>query len=124
MSRIDALLAARPLEHVLTSKVKGHATRSDVARGYVLEVDKLGNDKAVALAVCAAMSHSAPAGILERAARRKRQARAVHHMILNILTERSKEESNILADAEEILMYDDLFADVDVLPAAIPGDPG
>ena len=49
---------------VRLSKVKGHATSKDVAKGSVTSRDKHGNDSADSLASLAAMSHAMPAHVV------------------------------------------------------------
>ena len=76
-------------------KVKGHATKADVAAGKVLSVDKWGNDGADALAVDGASMHAIPAYVSTAKTRRRAQAKAVHSMMLRILKARAKAESEL-----------------------------
>ena len=58
--QLDDLLGARgPASYKLT-KVKGHATEEDVARGAVAQADKVGNDEADTLAVAGALRRFDP----------------------------------------------------------------
>ena len=109
-SRLLVVMQQRGADDVKIVKVKGHATREDVRRGRVAEEDKTGNDGADELAVAAARSHAVPAELVQAAATRRRQAKAVQQMFLSILEERFAEERG--TDEEEPLQYDELLAEV------------
>eukprot|EP00973_Karenia_brevis_P086947 12057300-Karenia_brevis.AAC.1 len=55
---VDAQLRDRPEEHVLFTKIKGHASAQDVLSGQAQLLDKWGNDNADSLAVAGAFKNS------------------------------------------------------------------
>ncbi len=73
---------------VALSKVKGHATCRDVAKGRVLERDKHGNDAADRLAARAAFSHSLPPHVVNNVLHRRKVVKAVQLMMIAILQAR------------------------------------
>ena len=76
------------------SKVKGHATMHDVAKGRVLERDKVGNDAADCLAKAAAKANSLPLLVVRSTLHRKKVAWAVQTMMIDILLSRSQTLAN------------------------------
>ena len=93
-----ALLDARG-PSVGLSKVKGHATCRDVAKGRVLERDKPGNDSADRLAARAASSHSLPALVVNDVLRRRKVVEAVQLMMIAILQARAPHIAHRAADS-------------------------
>ena len=87
--RAHALLDSRG-PSVALSKVKGHATCRDVAKGRVLERDKHGNDAADRLASGAAYSHSLPAHVVRAVLHRRKVVKAVQLMMIAILQARAQ----------------------------------
>ena len=81
------LFEARNCE-VIVTKVKGHATDTDVARGHVLEIDKYGNDKADNLACVGADAHRVPEQIIEEAAMRRSHATSLQRLMIDIVNAR------------------------------------
>ena len=73
---------------VALSKVKGHSTCKDVAKGTVTARDKHGNDAADTLASSAAMSHAMPAHVVRSLLHRRDVVKAVQRMQIDILSAR------------------------------------
>ncbi len=94
---MHGLLNARG-DQVHLSKVKGHATPNDVAQGRVSERDKIGNDAADGLASAAAEANSLPRHVVRNTLHRKKVARAVQLMMIDILTARSQTLANLGTD--------------------------
>ena len=89
--QLSSLLSTRQ-SPVKFSKVKGHASQTDIRRGDVISLDKWGNDGADSLAVFASASHCAPAALVQKAQQRKTTAKAVHKMMLSIVRHRRAAE--------------------------------
>ena len=81
------LLRTRKTEVTLT-KVKGHAKQIDVDRGHVMEIDKIGNDGADALACAGADMHLVPPAIIDDAGWRVKQAMTTQRMMIAIVKAR------------------------------------
>ena len=73
---------------VALSKVKGHATHSDVARGRVTARDRHGNHGADALAWEAAKSHALPDHLVREVLHRRAVVKDVQSMQVSILSAR------------------------------------
>ena len=71
------------------SKVKGHATSTDVRKGVVSARDKHGNDAADALASSAAQANSLPSHTVANIMHRKRVLKDIQVMMVEILEARS-----------------------------------
>ena len=93
--RLHKLLQTRR-SHFHISKVKGHASRSDVLKGRVKAEDKHGNDSADTLARAGAALHALPPAVVHAAKHRHAVAESVQRMMVEIVLARAscKSESN------------------------------
>ena len=73
----------------LFSKVKCHATATDVAQGRVAPLDKHGNDAADALARKGAASHALPAHVVRTTMHRFAVTQSVQQMMVDIMLARA-----------------------------------
>ena len=102
-NQLALILVARGVETVIFTKVKGHATARDIARGHVQHEDKIGNDGADALACAGADAHEVPAGVVAACRRVKSAAMRVQRMMVDILLARravSDESGAVVADGQ------------------------
>ena len=86
--QLHSLLQKRAASFRIT-KVKGHATASDVAAGRVAFLDKFGNDAADALARKGAAIHAPSKDIVRAVRHRFAVTKSVQHMMVDILLARS-----------------------------------
>ena len=85
--RVQSILAPNP-DRIMVSKVKGHASWSDVAQGRVDFHDKVGNAEADKLACQGADSHASVSRMHAASEERRTLARRFHKHVLGILKER------------------------------------
>jgi ribonuclease HI len=86
--QLHTLMLARPDGTVLFTKVKGHASKTDVRRGRVRSQDKTGNDAADLLATAGAAAHALPESRVREYKLRMAVAHDVQCMMTDIVAAR------------------------------------
>ena len=91
-ARLGQLLDARLPGEVVFTKVKGHASASDVLSGRATAFDKHGNDEADELAVIGALTHAVHPQMREAVRWRVAVSKDVQQMMVAILKERAAQQ--------------------------------